>query len=151
MPVLTWAIVGLGVLLAVACRLIYACVRQHGRDLLRIEALERQAAQRSSREEDRAPLLPVHSRFGPPVRENPRRAENLDISLAEDGYIVCQPQLDRVHFLNAEAALILELCNGKNSEREIAGLIGDGYGLKEIPAEAVGETLAKMKAEGLLR
>ena len=75
--------------------------------------------------------------------------DGLDISPAEDGFIVYQPELDRVHFMNATAVLILELCNGTNSEQEIVELIREGSGL-ENPAEAVKETLAKMKTDGLL-
>ncbi len=77
--------------------------------------------------------------------------DGLDISPAEDGYIIYQAELDRVHFMNATAVLILELCNGKNSEEEIVDLIREGCGLEENPADAVRETLAKMKAEGLLK
>jgi hypothetical protein len=75
--------------------------------------------------------------------------DGLDISPAEDGFIVYQPELDRVHFMNATAVLILELCNGKNSEQEIVDLIREEAGLED-PAEVVKETLTKMKTEGLL-
>ena len=82
---------------------------------------------------------------------NPKSVDGLDISPAEDGYIIYQPELDRVHFMNATAVLILELCNGKNSEAEIVDLIKEGCGLEENPADAVRQTLAKMRAEGLLK
>ncbi|MGA2117480.1 MAG: PqqD family protein [Bryobacteraceae bacterium] len=85
------------------------------------------------------------------VQANPKRVDGLDINPAEDGYIIYQPELDRVHFLNATATLILELCNGNNSKEQIADLIRGAYGLEENPADAVEETLAKMKAEGLLQ
>ena len=81
---------------------------------------------------------------------NPKSVDGLDISPAEDGYIIYQPELDRVHFMNATAVLILELCNGRNSEEEIVDLIREECGLEQNPADAVRETLAKMKAEGLL-
>lgn len=80
----------------------------------------------------------------------PKQVGGLDISPAEDGYIVYEPDLDRVHFLSPVAVVILELCNGNNTEAEIVDLIRDGFGLQENPAEAVVETLAKMKAGGLL-
>jgi hypothetical protein len=84
------------------------------------------------------------------ILAKPKKVEGLDISPAEDGYIVYEPDLDRVHFLNPVAVVILELCNGNNTEEEIADLIRDGFGLQENLAEAVTETLAKMKAGGLL-
>jgi Coenzyme PQQ synthesis protein D (PqqD) len=76
--------------------------------------------------------------------------DGLEINPAEDGFIIYQPEFDRVHFLNATAVLILELCNGKNSEQQIVELIEEAYSLKEKPAEIVREALAKMKDDGLL-
>ena len=81
---------------------------------------------------------------------NPKRVDGLDISPAEDGFIIYQPELDRVHFMNATAVLILELCNGTNSEQEIVELIREGCGLEENPEQTVKQTLEKMKTEGLL-
>ena len=81
---------------------------------------------------------------------NPQRVDGLEINPAEDGFIVYQPEFDRVHFLNATAVLILELCNGKNSEQQIVELIEEAYSLKEKPEEIVREALAKMKDDGLL-
>ncbi len=82
---------------------------------------------------------------------NPQHVDGLDISPAEDGFIIYQPEFDRVHFMNATAVLILELCNGKNSEQEIVELIKEECAVGENPAQAVKDTLAKMKAEGLLK
>ena len=82
---------------------------------------------------------------------NPQRVDGLEINPAEEGYIIYQPEFDRVHFLNATAVLILELCNGQNSEEQIVKLIEEAYGLKENPAQLVSETLAQMTAEGLLK
>ena len=81
---------------------------------------------------------------------NPRHINNLDINPADDGYIIYQPELDRVHYLNATAVLILELCTGSNSSEEIIDLVQQAYGLPEAPVEVVGEALKQLKAEGLL-
>lgn len=82
---------------------------------------------------------------------NPKRVDGLDINPAEDGYIIYQPEFDRVHYLNATAVLILELCTGQNSEQDIVELIKSQYGIEEGSAETVRETLTKMKSEGLVR
>ena len=82
---------------------------------------------------------------------NPKRLDGLDINPAEDGYIIYQPELDRVHYLNATAVLILELCNGNNSEQEIIDLIRSQYGIEEGAAETVREALTKLKSEGLVK
>jgi len=81
---------------------------------------------------------------------NPTHADNLDISPADGGYIIYQPEQDRVHFLNPTAVLILELSNGKNAPEEIVELVKQAYGLAEPPVKEVQEALKQLKAEGLL-
>jgi hypothetical protein len=85
------------------------------------------------------------------MQANPTQIEGLDVERTDDGYIIYEPDKDRVHFLNATAALILELCNGTNSMAEIADLVQEAFGLAEAPAQIVQETLTQMKDEGLLR
>ncbi len=82
--------------------------------------------------------------------EKPKHVDGLDINPAEDGYIIYQPEQDRVHFVNATAVLILELCTGENSVEEIIRLVTEHYQLEEAPDESVKEAVSKMKAEGLL-
>ena len=79
----------------------------------------------------------------------PRRIDGLDISPAEEGFIIYQPDKDRVHFLNHTAVLVLELCDGNTSPAEIAELVRKAYSLPETPHEEVEAALAKMKDEGL--
>lgn len=75
----------------------------------------------------------------------------LDISAAEDGFIVYRPELDRVHFLNHSAVLVLELCNGGNSMREIAELIQQAYALPQAPYGMVEQAVATLNEQGLLQ
>ena len=81
---------------------------------------------------------------------NPKHVDGLDINPADDGYIIYQPDQDRVHYLNATAVLILELCNGTNSEEEIVDLVKQAYGLSDSPGQVVQEALKQLKSEGLL-
>jgi Coenzyme PQQ synthesis protein D (PqqD) len=81
---------------------------------------------------------------------NPKQIDGLDISPAEDGYIVYTPEHERVHFLNATAVLILELCNGRHSAEQIIELVKDAYGLPEPPVDMVNQALGQLQAEGLL-
>jgi hypothetical protein len=74
----------------------------------------------------------------------------LDISAAEDGYIVYKPELDRVHYLNHSAVLVLELCNGGNSARKIAELIQQAYSLPNPPYGMVDEALLSLSEQELL-
>jgi len=80
----------------------------------------------------------------------PRCLPGLDISPTEDGYVIYQPELDRVHYLNHSAILILELSTGSNSAADIAGFIQEAYGLPEPPVAMVRETIAKLSEQKLL-
>ena len=80
----------------------------------------------------------------------PKHIDDLDINPADDGYIIYQPDQDRVHYLNPTAVFILELSNGRNSVDEIVQLLQQAYGLGESPEKVVHEAIAQMKAEGLL-
>jgi hypothetical protein len=48
------------------------------------------------------------------------KAPDLEINGAADGYIVYQPDRDRVHYLNQT---VLELCNGRNAEADLPELL----------------------------
>jgi len=82
--------------------------------------------------------------------DRPKSLEGLDISESEGGYIIYQPDLDRVHFLNHSAVVILELCNRENSIPEITGLVQQAYGLTEPPEQMVAETVAKLREQGIV-
>jgi hypothetical protein len=83
------------------------------------------------------------------MSEYPKRIDGLEINQVEDGFIIYQPERDRVHYLNHTGVLILELCNGRNSPGEIARLVQAAYGLSETPEKEVNELLAKLRDEGL--
>lgn len=85
---------------------------------------------------------------GPDSR--PRQKDGLDISPADDGYIIYEPEQDRVHYLNATAVLILELCDGTNSAADMAELLREAYGLPAAPTGEVLSALAAMQQEELL-
>jgi hypothetical protein len=80
----------------------------------------------------------------------PRHGDDLDISPADEGYIIYQPELDIVHFLNPTALLILELCTGENSPEQIVDLVKEAYGLSDAPVKEVHETLNQLRKDSLL-
>ena len=82
---------------------------------------------------------------------HPQRIEGLEITSVDDGFLIYQPEKDRVHYLNHTAVLILELCNGLRSPAEIAELIQKTYDLPDAPTMEVDEVLEKMREEGLAR
>ena len=77
---------------------------------------------------------------------NPKRVDGLEINPVEDGFMIYQPDRDRVHYLNHTAVLVLELSDGQRSATEIAGLVQKAYGLPKPPRKEVDETLVKMTA-----
>jgi Coenzyme PQQ synthesis protein D (PqqD) len=81
---------------------------------------------------------------------NPRRVDGLEITPVEDGFMIYQPDKDRVHYLNHTAVLVLELSDGRRVPKEIAALLQQAYKLNKLPLKEVDEALATMTAEGLL-
>lgn len=73
---------------------------------------------------------------------------------ANDGYVIYQPELDRVHYLNSTAVAILELCDGSNSPEAIAALIAEANALGDTPApldEAIPQAMAQLAEAGLVK
>ncbi len=84
------------------------------------------------------------------MTDRPKQSEGLEINPVADGYIVYQPEVDRVHYLNHSAAVVLELCNGANALSEIPAIMQSAYELAEPPEQMVTECLEKFTAEGLI-
>jgi hypothetical protein len=84
------------------------------------------------------------------MSELPKLVSGVEINKVADGYIIYQPSRDRVHYLNHTATIVLELCNGKNSPAEIAGLLQSAYELPEPPEAEVAACLQQLTSEGLV-
>ncbi len=80
----------------------------------------------------------------------PKTAQGLEINAVADGYIVYQSDRDRVHYLNQTAALILELCNGRNAAAALPELLQSAFDLPDAPVEEVEECLRTLRTEGLV-
>lgn len=80
----------------------------------------------------------------------PRRADGLDISEIDGGFMVHQAEFNRVHYLNHTAVLVLELCNGRDSAETIAGKVQEAYSLSEPPEREVRDIITKMETEALV-
>lgn len=81
---------------------------------------------------------------------NPVMASDLEVNEVADGYIVYQPDRDRVHYLNQTAALVLGLCNGRNAEADLPELLRLAWDLRAPPDEEVAECLETLRKEGLI-
>jgi hypothetical protein len=80
----------------------------------------------------------------------PTTAQGLETNEVADGYIVYQPAADRVHYLNHTAAILLELCNGKNKVADMPELIRLAFDLSAPPIDEVHECLDRLIKEGLV-
>jgi len=65
----------------------------------------------------------------------PRRTAGLALDDAGGAWIVRQPGRGRVHYLNAAAALALELCTGDNEWQAIVELVCAATGAPEARPE----------------
>jgi hypothetical protein len=81
---------------------------------------------------------------------NPVMARDLEINTVADGYVLYQPDQDRVHYLNQTAALVFELCNGRNPEADLPRLVQLAFGLPQLPVSEVAECLESLRREGLI-
>jgi hypothetical protein len=81
----------------------------------------------------------------------PQRANDLEIKEVDDGFIIHQPERDRVHYLNHTTVLILELCTGEHAPAQISQLVQAAYGLAAPPDDEVAEVLEKLRDEALIR
>jgi len=65
--------------------------------------------------------------------------------------VLCEPNVEQVHFLNATAAAIWLLCDGRHTEAEIAAELAALFNLEVPSVESdVRETLVDFLRTGLL-
>ena len=67
-----------------------------------------------------------------------------------DGYVAYDAARDRLHFLNATAMMLLELCDGRLAASELPEFIASAYRLPSPPASEVEACLQRLLDEGLL-
>jgi hypothetical protein len=85
------------------------------------------------------------------MQDRPKKSDGLEVDEVEDGFVIYQPQRDRVHYLNPTATVILELCDGTLTATQIAEVMAQTFELAAPPNDEVNVALAKLQAEGLTR
>jgi hypothetical protein len=78
------------------------------------------------------------------------QAAGLDVNEVPDGYVVYQTEKDRVHYLNATAAIIFDFCDGEQPAEEIIRSVGEAFGLAEARYGEVRACLDNLVREGLV-
>jgi hypothetical protein len=84
------------------------------------------------------------------MRNGPRRVDGVRVEEAADGFIVYQPEQEKVHYLNHTAAIVLELCSGEVTVREMAEALRQMYDLPETPLREVERCLDDLRKQGLV-
>jgi FkbM family methyltransferase len=106
--------------------------------------LQRPHAPSAAREGSRRPRA---ARDG---RHCPTATASLQVTEREDGLIVSEAGQGRTHHLNETAALVFELCTGKNTIERIVEVVQQAYELAEPPSDDVKECLDHLRSEGLV-
>lgn len=85
------------------------------------------------------------------MSEHPQRRPDIDLTPAADGYLARVPGVDAVTWLNRTGYLVLQLCTGVNSDRDIAAAFTRAFDLIFTPLVPVQQTIAELVAAGLAR
>jgi hypothetical protein len=80
----------------------------------------------------------------------PRKAPDLDLSEVTDGFVVSRNGSERIHYLNATAAFILECCDGSLRAGELPGIVAAAFRLDHALTDDVEDCLRMLASEGLL-
>jgi len=81
---------------------------------------------------------------------SPLARSDVEVAEADDGYVVYDSVRDRVHYLNHTAVLVMELCNGQNSEERIAAQLQRAYDLPAAPVQETRACVKRLVEEGLV-
>ena len=82
--------------------------------------------------------------------ERPCQAEGLEVHEVADGLVVYDPRADRVHYLNASASVVFELCSGQRTVEQIAAIVAQTWGLPSAPGPDVARCVGQLLSEGVL-
>jgi hypothetical protein len=80
----------------------------------------------------------------------PRLVAGIQTNEIADGYVVYDPNRERVHYLNHTAVLVLEFCTGEVRAADMPGRVQAAYDLPEAPVAEVRECLETLFQEGLV-
>ena len=83
--------------------------------------------------------------------DQPAAVQGLDVNEVKDGLIVYDHVTDRVHYLNATAAIVFTMCDGRNDAPAIASFIADAFDLDDAPVAEIDKCISSLVNEGLLQ
>lgn len=80
----------------------------------------------------------------------PMRSRDFEVSEVEDGYVVFDETSQRVHYLNATAALVYEFADGTRTVEDIAGLVSAVFEQSSPATAEVHDALEMLRREQLV-
>jgi PqqD family protein of HPr-rel-A system len=78
------------------------------------------------------------------------QVDGLDVNEVQDGYVVYQQVQDRVHYLNATAAVIFEYCDGLQTQEDIIRQVAAAFEVPEARQDEIRACLDNLVKEGLV-
>jgi hypothetical protein len=79
-----------------------------------------------------------------------RKTGEIEMHVVDDQCVVYDAGVDRIHYLNPAAALVLEFCDGNRPAGEIAALLQEAYALPAAPLDEVSRCLCNLKEMGII-
>jgi hypothetical protein len=95
-------------------------------------------------------LQPLDPETGSVLPDRPVRAQGLEIHEVDDGLLVYQAQPECVHHLNNTAAVVFELCDGRNTVPEISEQLALVFGLDRTPGGTAEKCIADFRDKGVI-
>jgi hypothetical protein len=78
------------------------------------------------------------------------RTKDIEYTQSDEGCLVYDSLLDRVHFLNLTAWFVLRSCDGQTGRTAMAESLQGAFGLEAAPLEQVDACLSTLREAGLL-
>lgn len=79
-----------------------------------------------------------------------RRVAEIELSPTPDGCVIFDSNRRELHYLNATATAVLELCDGQTGAERIAERVRSAFGLAEAPVQDVRACLALLLDKALI-
>jgi hypothetical protein len=83
--------------------------------------------------------------------QRPSAVEGLEVTAIEDGLVVYDPERDRVHYLNASAAVVFTFCDGARDRQSVVEATTRLIGPDTISDHDVEACIAQLEDERVLR
>jgi len=85
------------------------------------------------------------------VSDRPRAVDGLEVTEVKDGLVVYDPERDRVHYMNASAAVIFTFCDGARDRQSIVEAATRVFGGDVMSSRDVEACIAQLRDERILQ